>query len=125
MPITLDNLHQSLKQDVLLFRNGDTILASSKILGIMPYKANIVDLEFITTSISGNPQVNLVSQSSTQFTLATSIVANTVLNMSVSTASAFQKGDRLILVQSVANAALDNVCVKLVVERTEDLEVLT
>lgn len=120
MPITLDNLHESLKKDAREYEIVG-LVSGSKIIGMMPFAGEIKDVRVYGDSTSGSPMIRL-DAGSTALCASTSVVADTATDCPIVAGAAAAKNDLLMIVQTAAASAMDDIIVKLVFQKTEDLE---
>lgn len=120
MGITLDNLDKSLKKQAVTFEFVG-LVSESRVVGIMPFAGEIKDVRVYADSTSGNPQFS-IKAGSTSLCTSTSVVADTATDCPVISGAEASKNDLLTVVNVGSNAAFDDLIVKLVFERTEDLE---
>lgn len=124
MAITLDNLDSTLKQKV--YHVGPYALlgaSSSVVIALGDEEADVKAIEFYANSISGDPQLQIFA-SDGALCGSTSMAADTRTEAG-SIANEVHKDDAIILAQTQGGAAVEDVVVKIVVERNEDQQDLS
>jgi hypothetical protein len=129
MAITLDNLDLSTRREVLQFGPIATVGASSSVvIGAVPFKGKVEAIRVYGTSTSGVPVFQLSTSSLVGIHTSSSIAANAFSAMTVSTSEtkvSLTQNDGIMISNAGAAAVASNVIVKVILQRTEDLESLS